>query len=140
MERYLAQLAAELDDSEAVVSTASDRWSIYLDGDVEVFLSLLDDGASGLQCAIGPCPAETDALERLLLANLSGRGTLDSILGVDARAETVILRRWLLKEINYQTFRESLEDFFNSAQFWRQELPKLSALNDLTELARRKAT
>lgn len=140
MERYLAQLAAELDDSEAVASTAADHWSIYLDDDVEVQLRLLDDASSAMQCVIGACPAETDALERLLLANFSGRGTLDGILGADAKGESILLRRFLQKDCNYQEFRETLEDFFNSALFWRQELPKLSAVRDLQELARRKAT
>lgn len=139
MERLLAQLAAELDDSEAVESTSHSSWSIYLDEDVEVQLHLLEDKIAFFLCEIGKAPVETDSLERLLLANSMGRGTFDAILGVDDRGEEVLLRRSFAANCTYRELRETLEDFYNAALFWKKELPTLGAVQDLQALAQQKA-
>ena len=139
MERLIAQLVAELDDSEAVDATAHNAWSIYLDGDVEIQLHLIEDESSYFLCDIGKTPVETDALERLLLANSMGRGTNDAILGIDDAGDRVILRRWLDADCSYRELRETLEDVYNAAFFWKGELPTLGALHELHALARKKA-
>lgn len=140
MERLMAQLAAELDDSEAVESTSHTSWSIYLEEKIEVQLHTLENESAYFLFEVGKTPVETDALERLLLANCMGKGTFDAILGVDDKGEQVVLRRPLAANCTYRELRETLEDFYNAALFWKKELPTLGAVQDLQALAQLKAT
>ena len=139
MERYLAQLAAEMDDTEAIRPVASDAWAIALDGDIELQLRAPEGGQAQIMCDFCDCPAEVDTLERLLLANFSGRGTLGSVLGLDAEQKRVTLKFALPSDGTYRDLREAVEDFYNCALFWKREIPNLSAPKEIQTLAQRKA-
>lgn len=139
MERHLAQLAAELDDPEAISPIASDAWTIFLDEDIDIQLRLVESGGALLHCDLGACPDETDALERLLLANFSGLGTLGAVLGIGVDEKRVTLKSQVAASCTYRELREALEDFYNCALFWTKEIPTLSAAKDLQAFAQRKA-
>lgn len=84
----------------------------------------LDPGIS-LTAPIGPLPKEKeDAFTYCLRANLLGQGTGGARIGLSANERFLTLSLGLPYEMNYQAFREKLEDFINYLVYWREEVTK----------------
>ncbi|OGN55799.1 MAG: hypothetical protein A3D96_04410 [Chlamydiae bacterium RIFCSPHIGHO2_12_FULL_44_59] len=60
----------------------------------------------------------------LMRANLLGQGTGNARIGLDKDEKFLTLSLGLPYEMNYQTFKESVEDFINYLLFWRDEVVK----------------
>ncbi len=60
----------------------------------------------------------------LMRANLLGQGTASTRIGIDADEKFLTLSLGLPYELNYQTFREAIEDFVNYLIYWREEVTK----------------
>ena len=56
-----------------------------------------------------------------LLAHLYSHGTEGSTLGLDAEGEISKLSRKIDYNINYQEFKDIIEDFTNTVEFCQQE-------------------
>lgn len=59
-----------------------------------------------------------------LLGNLFGQGTKQAILGLNDSGNLLTLSRFIDYDINFQEFREVIEDFINTIDFWREEVTK----------------
>lgn len=73
---------------------------------------------------LGSCPSEEKEafFSQLLLANLFGQGTRGAILGLDSEANLLTLTLSIDYHIDYNEFKDLVEDFLNAADFWRAEL------------------
>lgn len=60
----------------------------------------------------------------LMRANLLGQGTGGTRIGLDSNEKFLTLSLGLPYELNYQKFRESIEDFVNYVIYWREEVMK----------------
>ena len=60
-------------------------------------------------------------------ANLLGQGTGGAAIGIDSSEKFFILTHTFPFEINYKTFHESLEDFLNYIDFWKEEITSFFA-------------
>lgn len=58
----------------------------------------------------------------LMKANFLGQGTGGNVIGIDQSEKFLTLSLRLPFEVNYKTFRESLEDFINYLDYWREEV------------------
>lgn len=63
----------------------------------------------------------------LMRANLLGQGTGSARIGIEAEEKSLTLSLGLPYEMNYQLFRETIEDFVNYLQFWRDEVAKFES-------------
>ena len=92
----------------------------------QIVLSELDP-VIYLSCPIMPIP-ETGNKEALFIylmkANLLGQGTGGGAIGIDVKEKFLTLSLSLPYEVNYKVFRESIEDFMNYLDFWREEIPR----------------
>lgn len=61
-------------------------------------------------------------LLKLMMANLFGRETGGSVLGLDQEGENVSLRRCLPNDVTFKVFYELLEQFVNYAHVWDEEI------------------
>lgn len=61
----------------------------------------------------------------LMRANLLGQGTGGARIGLDSDEKFLTLSLGLPYELNYQAFRETIEDFANYLLYWREEVAKL---------------
>jgi hypothetical protein len=75
---------------------------------------------------IAACPEKRreDFFIYLMRGNLLGQGTGGCRIGLDANEKILTLSLGLPYEMNYQTFRETLEDFINYLIYWREEVAK----------------
>lgn len=58
----------------------------------------------------------------LLKANFLGKGTRDCALGINAEESHVTLRFTMHNEIDYEIFKQSLEEFLNMQNYWSDKL------------------
>ena len=57
-------------------------------------------------------------------ANFLGQGTGGARIGVDPDDKFLTLSHGFPYEMNYQLFKESIEDFVNYVVYWREEIAK----------------
>lgn len=56
-----------------------------------------------------------------MLGNLFGQGTHKAVLGLTEDGNMLTLFKVVEYNIDYKQFRDALEDFINSVDFWREE-------------------
>jgi len=74
-------------------------------------------------CAL-PTKKKEELFIYLCRANLLGQGTGGCRIGIERDEKFLTLSLGLPYEMNYQTFRETVEDFVNYLAFWREEVAK----------------
>ena len=77
-------------------------------------------GGCSLFSTLGPIPQENpaDFLTDAMNANLFGQGTDGAVLALSDDYKTVTLNKDIPIIHNYIDFRNNLEDFVNTAEFW----------------------
>ncbi len=60
----------------------------------------------------------------LMKANFLGQGTGGGAIGLDDAEKFLTLSLVIPYDMNYQTFKESLEDFANYVDYWREEIAR----------------
>lgn len=124
LERFMSQLAEDLDLGDTALSTGTpDLYSMTMDQDLKITIQKAVDGCIIMKCLIAPFPTaqqESFATEAMR-ANLFGLGTHQAILGITADKESLTLTRIIDYPIEYKDFKESLEDFINVMDFWRNK-------------------
>ena len=124
LEPLLRQLSEEL---ELPLSPKDEKGMFHLEINAELKIALkeLEPGAF-LFTKIGLCPTEKKEELFLLLmrANLLGIGTGGSVLALDEDEKFLTLSFVLPYDVNFKTFKETVEDFSNFVDYWRGELLK----------------
>lgn len=121
---FLEKLSVELS-----VPLAKQRekkvFSFSLNENIMVNVRDLEPGVS-MQAPLIACPTQKkeDLFIYLMSANLLGQGTNGARIALDSEEKTLTLLLGLPYEMNYQLFRETLEDFVNHLIFWRNEIEK----------------
>ena len=79
-----------------------------------------------LQSKIAPPPKtkREDLFIYLMRANFLGQGTGGARIGMDADENFLTLSLGFSYDMDYQTFKESVEDFVNYVAYWREETTK----------------
>lgn len=94
-------------------------------GDELVAIKDLDPGmALYAQICEAPKKKKEDLFIYLMRANLLGQGTGGTRIGLDSDEKFLTLSIGLPYELNYQIFRETIEDFVNYLIYWREEVAK----------------
>jgi hypothetical protein len=93
-----------------------------------IALKDLDPGMA-LQAQICPCPQKKkeDLFIYLMRANLLGQGAGGARIGLDPDEKFLTLSLGLPYELNYQTFKETIEDFVNYLIYWQNEIGKFES-------------
>ena len=65
----------------------------------------------------------------LMRANFLGQGTGGARIGLDGDEKVLTLSIGFPYEMNYQLFKESVEDFVNYVVYWRAEIAKFEQEN-----------
>lgn len=60
----------------------------------------------------------------LMKANFLGQGTGDCVIGMDHQEKFLTLSSQIAYEVNYEIFKEKLEDFVNYLDYWYDEVVK----------------
>jgi len=124
LEQHLKQLQKELELPEPFVSQVPGIWTIPFDETLEIVATGLKPEGFSLSCTLGQLPDhDQDAfLDHIMLSNLFGQGTEGAVLGIDETEKNIVLTQHFEYDIDYQQFKDILEDFLNSADVWYEEI------------------
>ena len=125
LEKYLEQLCGELAIVPVPKLNEHQLYPFRLSDQVQLTIKDLDPGMA-MQAKICPCPnvKKEDLFIYLMRANLLGQGTGGARIGMVPDEKFLTLSLGLPYEMNYQTFKESVEDFVNYLVYWKEEVTK----------------
>lgn len=100
-------------------------YQIELTPNLSILIKSMDPGYY-FQMALCPIPEmEAEMLFiSLMEANLFGQGTGGGILGISLDGKTLVFSKKILQDLNYQEFKDKIEEFINYAEFWRSEIAR----------------
>jgi hypothetical protein len=124
LKERIAQLTSEL-GLEMPKADQQKTFTLTINPDVSLHLHELAPGFA-CQANLGPCPQKKreELFLYLMRANFLGQGTGGARLGLDADEKTLTLSSGFSYEMNYQAFKESIEDFVNYLMYWREAVAK----------------
>jgi len=70
----------------------------------------------------------------LLKANFLGQGTGGRVLGIDPTEQLISLSHELSKELPYEAFKQSVEEFVNYLCYWQTEVKRLQKTSSPSNL------
>lgn len=123
MDRYLSQLAIELDLSEP--SKDRTQINLILNPTLTITLKELDPGLLFFSL-LNPLPTtKKEAIFQFAMqANFLGQGTGGAVLGIDEDEKFLTLSLDLPYDMNYQEFRNALSDFANYVDYWKEQIKR----------------
>ncbi len=122
LETFMQQFVQELELDQSIAIATAGAYTIPLEEDVKIAITALPQGFS-LNCNVIACPTTNKELflTKVLHGNLFGQGTHHAVLGLNENGNLLTLSRVIDYNVDYKDFREALEDFINTVDFWRQE-------------------
>lgn len=121
LEEFIKQLTKDLELKEALA---------LIDGSCALLLDettvTISEAQVGFQftASLGEPPSEQIELfmSKMLRGNLFAQATSGSTLGLDETGAKMILRYYQPTKSSYRDFKDKLEDFLNTIDFWKQEV------------------
>lgn len=121
---FLDQLGEELQMKEFITKKELNHYVVELENDVFIDISTGFDNGFLLKSTICPIPTRSPDtfFDKMLMANLFGRETDKTVLGLDPNGNLLTLSLELNYSKNYQEFKEALEIFTRTIDTWRNEV------------------
>ena len=121
LDEFIPKLNKEL-ELKGFGAPGQESYGLLLD-DTNITIS---GASSGIQfiANLGDLPSEEPELffVKMLRGNLFGQATAEAFLGLDNTSNKIILTYYYPYKLDYRNFKEKLEDFINSIDFWKQEM------------------
>lgn len=97
-------------------------YSLPLEEGLTVVITSIPSGFS-LSATLAAVPRDKEELfyTRTLLGNLFGQGTRGAVLALSEDGRMLTISRVIDYDVNYKEFKDLIEDFINSVDFWREE-------------------
>jgi len=120
---YLQTLCEDLNLPTDLEKTEKGFFLLPLSDSLQLEVKELDPGAL-FTSPICPCPEikREELFIKLMKANLFGQGTFGAALGLSPEENLLTLSLAMPYDMNYRLFKESLEDFTNIVDYWREEV------------------
>ncbi len=125
LEPFIQKLTQEMELEGSLATQVAGVFALPLEENVAVTIIDRPPGFA-LSCSLCQPPTKNEEayLTRLMLGNLFGQGTKGAILGLNSDGNLLTLSQTIDYTINYKEFKDILEDFVNSVDFWRDEMQK----------------
>lgn len=122
LDSFMQQLVKEMEIEESLASDVPGVYNLPIDEEITILISEIPRGFE-FTCTVCECPKKNleEFFTSALFANLFAQGTEGCTLGLDAEGEFVTLSRTIDYEINFQEFRDMVEDFMNTVLQWKEE-------------------
>ena len=122
IERFITQLSKDLELPRELPPKSAGVYFLPLEEDLQIQINGRD-GIIQFSSSIAEVPQKNqeDFLEKMMNANLFGQGTYGATLGLNEEGKILTLQRTLDYPIEYNGFKDSLEDFINAIDLWREE-------------------
>lgn len=122
LERYIDTLTKELELEVSLATQVPGVYNFPLDEDISILITEKAPGFN-LHCDLYATPSHQNEefFGRLLLGNLFGQGTKGAVLALNDDGTKVILNQDVSHHVEYKEFKDILEDFVNTVDYWRME-------------------
>ncbi len=123
LKQFIEQLSADIGFEQSLAPNEDGSYSLHLEPDLHISLRENPESGITLYTVTVLLPEEnTEAfLLKIMAANLFGRETGGSTLGLNKEGKRVVLLNFLPQQLTYREFHDYLEDFVNYAESWRVE-------------------
>lgn len=123
LSEWIKKYSQEFELEDALETGIPGTYEYPIDEDISVMITEIPRGFS-LKCSQIECPSEINEefFQHALFGNLYGQGTEGAVLGLDLEGKRLTLSRDIDYTIEYQDFKDILEDFLNSVDFWKREV------------------
>ena len=123
LDNFMRQLSKDLQMDEPFEAVRPGIYEYWIEEDTVILISALTPYGFSLTSALGPYPKdkEDEFLLFMMTGNLFGKETFGATLGLDPEGHKMVLAREIDRRVNYSEFKETLEDFFHIATFWREK-------------------
>lgn len=123
LEDYLPPLIEELELEETPPISKERALELFLNPETKIAIQELDPGFF-FRCDIDEIPQKRreDLYMLLMEANYLGQGTGRGTLSIEEEEKALFLSLMLPQDMEYNHFRDNLEDFINYVYYWRDEL------------------
>lgn len=131
LEQLLQKLIDEMELGEMPTKDDQGAYLLKLSSEMQVSLKELEPGIF-FHAPLGPLqiPKREELLIYLMKANFLGQGTGGSSFGLDENEKFLTLSLVLPYDMNYKSFKDSLEDFTNYVDYWREELVRFKKTSE----------
>ncbi len=123
LQNFIPRLIDELELGDTTLTSGVPGiYTLPLEDGLAVNMTDIPNGFI-LKCNVAPFPKTMEELfaTQLMLGNLFGQGTKGAVLGLNMDGTIITLTHVVDYPVEYKEFRESLEDFINTMDFWRDE-------------------
>lgn len=123
LQNFIPRLIHELELGDMDLSSSNPGAYVFpLEEGLSITMTDLPNGFL-LKAHVAPYPKVKEELfaTQVMLANLFGQGTKGAILGLSLDGTFLTLTLIVDYPVEYKEFKESLEDFINVIDFWRDE-------------------
>ncbi|MFY7842763.1 MAG: type III secretion system chaperone [Rhabdochlamydiaceae bacterium] len=126
LEIYLKQLYQEWGATKKPIANKQGCFILSLETDINLFLQPLEKDAH-IFCFLSPIflRENEELFIHLLKGNFLGIGTNGFSLGLDREEKQITLSTFFKHTSSYSHFKQTLENFANIADFWKEEINKL---------------
>ena len=128
LDKYIQALIKDLEIEGTLASPIPGVFNFPLEENLNVTIADKAPGFS-LACNVAPIPKtkEEEFYTRCLLGNLFFQGTKGSVLGISEDGNILTLTQTIEHNADYKEFKDVLEDFINSVDYWREETGRYAA-------------
>jgi hypothetical protein len=122
LDHYVQALTKELELEGSLATQVPGVFQFPLEQDLRIEITDRPPGFR-LSCTLGRVPQgkEEEFYTRCLLGNLFGQGTKGAVLGLNEDGTLLTLAQDVDYNAEYKEFRDILEDFINTVDYWREE-------------------
>ncbi|MEM8727954.1 MAG: type III secretion system chaperone [Chlamydiota bacterium] len=124
IEALIDKLSSELKLEVVPQKDRKDLYTLKIGSSPRVSIKELEPGAF-FEARIFPIPKQENKealFIYLMKANLLGQGTGGAVIGIDHSEKFFSLTLTLPFEIDYRIFHDSLEDYLNYIDYWKEEI------------------
>ncbi len=123
LEMLIKELEKAWGLEQPLSQSGSGAYIIPLDVHLPLSVSQLSSGQIVLSSPFAKVPEKDveKAYETLLNGNLFGQATNGALLGMSADCEWLTLTKEIGYDIDFKEFKDCVEDFINTVEFWQEE-------------------
>lgn len=121
---FIEQLSNDFAFEKPLAANKNGSYSLSFEPDIAVSLQEIPEGGIFMRTSLAILPEQRreEFMNHLLMANLFGKETGKSFLGLDEEAKNIVLSAFSPPSTTFQDFYSLLEDFVNYAEMWKQEI------------------
>jgi len=122
LDSFIATLCQEFGIAGSLATETRGIYQFTLEDGTKVFIrEVLPGYTFSSTLTTLPLKNKETFLSEMMLANLFGKGTNGAVLGLDDSGNVLTLSQNVEYTSNYKAFKETLEDFANTVDFWKQQ-------------------